>query len=598
MKEKSIRFKNIVFILLSFLAVVSLNVSLDINLRIIDSFDGNSVLFVIAAVFIYYLARDVEKLEDKRLKNVCVILSVLLAIMEVIGNSLDLYLDLDGIFYSFRIFLRAALKIFGYAFIFYILFCKIFSSIAKIKVKNVPMKMFTANKKSFLLVWILIFFAWVPYLFRYYPGITTPDSFDQICQSLGISALTNHHPVLHTGCIAIFTNIGRILANYNIGVFLYSLTQMLILSAIFSFCIYYMAKRNIDYRFRIIALLFYALYPVNGMYSITMWKDIPFAIVMLIFTIVLSELIYDKEEFLKSKFKNILFAISMILVILFRNNGLYVVLLTAPFIFIYCRKYYKKLLLIFTSVILLYVIWKNPVFSILGVKEGSVREALSIPLQQFARIEKEHNSQLTDDEKSNIHKYLKTEELPALYDPRLSDNVKATFNDDAFNRDKITFLKTWIKLCFKYPKTAIESFLCNSYGYWYPEYRYWVVARSTVNSDVNANKVDFNQKSLINFKSLNNFDKVIDKRDIPIVSMIFSIGFAFWLVLISMAFSIYKKNYSKLLMYLPILVLWLTCLASPVSGEYRYVYAMFVCLPLLWGINLREEIEDGENSYE
>ena len=124
------------------------------------------------------------------------------------------------------------------------------------------------------------------------------------------------------------------------------------------------------------------------------------------------------------------------------------------------------------------------------------------------------------------------------------------------------------------------------------------MARSTVNSDVNANKVDFNQKSLINFKSLNNFDKVIDKRDIPIVSMIFSIGFAFWLVLISMAFSIYKKNYSKLLMYVPILVLWLTCLASPVSGEYRYVYAMFVCLPLLWGINLREEIEDGENSYE
>ena len=27
-------------------------------------------------------------------------------------------------------------------------------------------------------------------------------------------------------------------------------------------------------------------------------------------------------------------------------------------------------------------------------------------------------------------------------------------------------IKLWVKIVFKYPREAVESFLCNSYGYW------------------------------------------------------------------------------------------------------------------------------------
>jgi len=46
-----------------FLAVGFLNVSLDINSKIIDLFAGNSVLFLIVAIFIYYLVCGVGKIE-------------------------------------------------------------------------------------------------------------------------------------------------------------------------------------------------------------------------------------------------------------------------------------------------------------------------------------------------------------------------------------------------------------------------------------------------------------------------------------------------------------------------------------------------------
>ena len=40
----------------------------------------------------------------------------------------------------------------------------------------------------------------------------------------------------------------------------------------------------------------FAFYPVFGMYSITIWKDIPFAIVMLLFILQLVDLVYNEKE--------------------------------------------------------------------------------------------------------------------------------------------------------------------------------------------------------------------------------------------------------------------------------------------------------------
>ena len=587
MDEKKGSFKNVIIFIVSLLAVISLNINLDVSKGFIEAFSANSVVWVFVLCFFYWLLKDVSKIEDKRLKITCIIIAIILALMEVIGNSLDMYLNLEGLFYNKRVFIRALCRICGFTLVIYSILCKLFFNLKNLKFSNFETKYFTNNKRSFFIVWLVIFLAWIPYLLKYYPGITTPDSFDQICQSLGLTQLANHHPVTHTFIIGIFMNIGKMLENYDLGVALYSVFQMLVLSATFSFEIYYMAKKNVDYRFRIFSLLFLALYPVNGMYSITMWKDIPFAVCMLIFVIMLYEIVSSKGEFFESKRKIFSFILSMIAVILFRNNGIYVILLTLPAVLLAYRKHYKKIIAVILFIICFYGIWKGPVFSVLNVKEGSSKEALSIPLQQFARIVKEHSDELTDEEKENIHKYLKTRDLDKLYDPRLSDNVKATFDDEYFNKDKKTFIVTWTKLCLKYPRTVVESFLCNSYGYWYPEFQYWVVARSTVNSD-NDGKITLpiEQQALLEDARWNNYDSIIEKRNIPILSMLFSIGFVFWLVVVSFGYVIYKKEYRKLLIFVPVLVLWLTCLASPVSGEYRYMYAMFAMISLLIGISL------------
>lgn len=589
-KNIIMKLKPLAIVILSIFVTFAINMSWDKNVAIGYSFTGNSIFLVILFIITYWLLNKISRIQNKRLKICCAILSILFASLEVIGNSINTYLDLSGIIESKITIMKTTIKLFGYAILLYSILTNIFEKLDNQEFFNKKCKWFTNNKRTFFLTWGIIFVAWIPYFLNYYPGVITADSMGQICQSLGIYNLTNHHPVFHTFFIGIAMNIGKLLGNYNFGVAIYSIVQMIVTSGIFSFAIYYMAKRNVDSRFRVLTLLFYAFYPVNALYSITMWKDIPFSIAMLIFTIMMTEISMNKENFMKSKKKNVLLIISMLLIILFRNNGVYVVLLTIPFLFLIDRKHFKKIAVITCIVIGTYMIWKGPVFSIFHIKEGSIREALSIPLQQFARITKYNSDTLTEDEKWRIYKYLPTDQLAQVYTPQISDPVKNNFSNEAFAEDKIGFVKLWAKLCLKYPRAAVESFLCNSYGYWYPEAIHWVVGREVFETTQEKElALQLEDKPLVDLQKLERFDSLIDRRDFPLNSMIYSIGFVFWVVVTMFVYAIYKKQYKQLLIYVPIAVLWFTCLASPVFGEFRYIYSMFTCLPILIGIHFREK---------
>ncbi|MBP3463616.1 MAG: hypothetical protein J6K45_03955 [Clostridia bacterium] len=572
--------KSILNIFMAFIATFAININMDKTLSFTQSFSANSVVYLLIFVLVYWLLSDIDKVKNKRLNICSLILAVILALCETLGSCMRINGDIVSI-----VSVKGLVNFIGYGTLIYGIVFKLFSILENKEILNKDIKIFTNNKRSFFIVWGLIFILWIPYFLKHYPGICTSDSMDQISQTLGINLLTNHHPVFHTFLISIAINIGKSVGSMVTGIAIYSIFQMIILSAIFSFTLYYMAKRNIDIRIRLVGLLFFALYPINSIYSVTMWKDILFSGVILLFVIALSEVAFNKDKFMSSKFKNVLLVISMILVILFKNNGIYIVVLTLPFLFIVAKKYYKRLIVCSAIVIGFYMLWKGPVFSLLNVKEVSPREALTIPVQQIARITKYHGDELNEKERKNINKYLPLEKLPEIYVPTLSDNVKNSLNDEEFKKDKGTFIKTWIGLVAKYPVTAIESFIEGCYGYWYPEYTYWTYLTGIEK----YGQLDIEASPLLKSEKLNFIERMINNRSLPIISMTFSIGCAFWVLITFAMYCIYTQKYAKLLAYAPILVLWLTCLASPVSGEYRYIYAMFITLPLLIGISFLKE---------
>ena len=586
MKNKKLN--NTIIVLISLFLGVFVNINLAKKVTFLYSIKVNTIIPILLAFAFYQLLTKASSIKDKRMSIISAVIAIILASFELIGYSINTYLNLSGVLCSKMNCVKYIIKILSYAIILYSVIKIIYNYILsyKNKIRKEKIKIFTNNKKSFFACWILIFLLWLPYFLRLFPGNITPDSMLQIIQSLGLTNITNHHPVFHTSLIVIPMNIGKILGNYNIGVAIYSVLQMLVMSAIFSYTIFYMSKKGINIVIRIAALLFYALYPVHALYSMTMWKDILFGGMMLLFTINLTEISLNEDEFFKSKKNIILLTINMILVFLFRNNGIYVLMLMLPFIIILMKKYYKHVLISFGTVILLYIVFNGPIFKILNIQKGSTREALSIPLQQFARVTRDHKDTLTQEEKSSIYNFLPSEHLEEDYYEKISDRVKNNFNDEYFKNNKVEFVKLWISLGIKYPRTYIESFLCNSYGYWYPEALHWVVSKEIYESENETEKnLELKQTPIIKSKKIDKLTESPINRQIPLVWMIYSIGFNFWIFVVMLGYNVYKKEYKLCLIYLPVLFLWLTCLASPVYCEFRYIYSLFTCLPMFIGIN-------------
>ena len=194
-------------------------------------------------------------------------------------------------------------------------------------------------------------------------------------------------------------------------------------------------KKKVPAFVQIITLLFYMFYPVNGMYSITMWKDILFSGIMPLFIIQNIELIFNTDEFLAKKRNMVGYVLISIFTMILRHNGLYVVVLSLPFIFIVLRKHWKKLLIMFMSIRVIYEAYNVVVFKILKVEKGAVGEMLSVPMQQIVRTVKDNYEDIDEETIEKLNKYFMVENVWEDYNPILSDPVKFNFN----NKDYLVY---------------------------------------------------------------------------------------------------------------------------------------------------------------
>lgn len=539
--------------------------------------DGNNILYTIIAIMIFYFINDRLKNIDRRKYIITFLLAFVFSSIEVIGEQINNNFSIESI---------SLINYVGY-FIF-IFFTTLFVfDIFKINFNIFENRIDEKCNKNYIIYTILILICWMPYFFRYFPGLLTSDSCAQVAQAIGLTKLTNHHPIFHTGIISIFVNLGvNVFGNINYGVAIYTMVQMTIMAISFAYVLNYLYKNKVPFFIRIFALIYYMLYPINALFSVTMWKDILFAGIIPIFVIQCDKIVKMPDKFIKDKIKIIMFMVVSILVCYLRNNGVYIVFFTILFLFIIERKYWKKMGGIFAGTLIIFFITKNIIFGIFNVSEGNIGEMLSIPLQQIARVEKYHKENIDINTIYQINKFFNVENIGEKYNPVLSDPVKAEFKNDVFKENKVEFIKLWGKLFLRYPKDYIESFLSNSYGYYYPEAKHWVANRT-----MEANNMGLEQTPLIEGKIVSKIDSLIERRDIPIVSMFFSIGFAVWLTVICMAYMVYSKRYVNLVMFIPIFVLWLTIIASPVFCEYRYAYPIFTTLPIYICLCFRKNLK-------
>lgn len=518
------------------------------------------------------------KPQDAKLHKYTIILSIILSLLLVLGHSLNTYYDLREIYGSMGNAILSIIKLGIFAAIIYFAIILITNLLQKTRIKqNKEYKFLTANKKSFFLAWGIIFVAWIPYFLQYFPGILSPDSIREIMQVVGQMNYTTHHPIIHTLIIKLFIDIGSIFGDIPAGIMLYSIAQMLTMSAIFAFTVYYISKIKIPNVFRIFSLVSFAIYPIHAIYAVTMWKDILFGGIILLISIWMYEFIKN-PKFIDSKRSIIFFIIMSIMLIMLRKNGIFVILFIIPCLLLLRKDKIRKILLLTLVTFALYFALNTSLVTILNAEKGEIREALAVPIQQMARVVK--NEDISDEQLAQIKKFIQSDNIAEIYNPILADPIKDCVNSEMVNKNMLEFIILWITIFFQHPLQCIEAFLCNSYGYWYPEIDYWIIAgwgaveqlfgvQPIIHSNIISNIVDF----------------CIEQNKLPVL---FSIGANCWIMLGALMLCLYKKSYNIVSVFTPVIVVILTSMASPVFGEFRYVYGLFTTLIFLLAITYKE----------
>ena len=602
------------YLIFGFLSTVSLNLSLQVvtNKAIEDeismknpnalfrllwdfkrSLSGYNIQALVVVIALTLLFYTISKYMTKFVPCAAVT-SAIFTFFQIFGSSFKYTASWDFVFGSTRNVIKSIVSATGYGILFYFLICGVllfFKKFSFVREDSKVQSWFTDNRKSLFVVAGLILLMWLPYYIAAFPGLTNFDFFDMLNTFYGKNTnslrivipidpsvtLNNNNPVLQTLMAVGFIKLGNILGSPYIGLFLFIVIQAVLFALVLSYTIRFLAKKNINKTLRIILLLMFGLIPVHANFAFTTLKDTNFSFTTLLYLLFLIDFVLDTEAFIAKKSNLVKLALLTLIMMFLRNNGLYVVAITAVVFLIAYRKYFKKIAIAFILPILLFEITTQVIYPALKISPGSSAEAYSIPFQQAARVLKEHGDDIPQEDKDKFKAVFFNKDIENRYDPEISDPVKSRFDKNTTPEQLSDFFSVWLKYLGKYPDVYVQATMNNCYGYFYPEAEKWLVYPDIAETGKPYGLESPKSLSRVRIQ-MGNLCYVF--RRLPGLGMLESIGFYAWGIILVITAFVYFRDKKKILMLTPILVLLLTCIASPANTLIRYIYPAVLSAPV------------------
>ena len=442
------------------------------------------------------------------------------------------------------------------------------------------------SKRSFLKVFLILTVVYGLVVFISFPGTLCWDTLGQIEQVIKGTGYTTHHPLLHTLIVGGLSQFGyAVLGSYDIGLFLYMLLQVVMLAAAMAATISVLAKRGLKACWLWGLLVLYCIAPIYTNIVSVAIKDVPYNAFVVGYVICFALLLEKPERINNVKFLFLFVAVQMG-AILFRNNGLPMVLLggIAAFIWLFKKYNWKErmvsLVALFGASIAVAKLITFILMQLTSATEGSKGEMLSIPFQQTARYLQLYRDEISEEEKMAIETVLgPVDEIARVYDPKISDPVKMLHDKEATTEAWINYLIAWAKGFFKHPVVYVEAFFTHIYGWFSPNvsnairYECWTE--------------DFSQQGLFPEaqKMLIFLYRYTDR--VSLLGLMQNIGAYVW-GLFFLAF--YQRKEKKTALFVANIPLWislLVCMASPCFIYHpRYGLPILFTIPFLYGMSV------------
>ena len=362
-------------------------------------------------------------------------------------------------------------------------------------------RFFRFNRRNIMMLSLVFFAVYFFYLLVFYPGVTTGDTLYQIedlatgtkpmaypstySNGLVSALMIDASPAATTLIFTLFYQIGRLVGDPNIGLFLYNLLQCAAQAVVFAIIICYMDHLRVPKQISLISTVFFAS-PVIACYAITMGKDPLFALCFVLYYHAFSWLVLNPGENGGSKKQWILLTTASVLMALMNKKGA-ALAAAANLCLVFTVSGKKKLsavLSAFLPYLVVGILLPQLVFPVLGILPGGKQELLGVAFQQTSLSLLEHPEKYTGEEKDLFFSLLdlSQEELKETYDPTITDPIKNRLPYDS-NPSKIRdYLNMWASHLPREAGTYIRATLSISGGYFSP-HKLFNVYQSTPYSD-------------------------------------------------------------------------------------------------------------------
>ena len=373
--------------------------------------------------------------------------------------------------------------------------------------------------------------------------------------------------------------------SYVPGAAFYCVTQMFVLSALFTKTVFIIGRWKVPRALPLIIWLVFALFPIFPFWSVVATKDVIFSGLFSLSCACIADLAVDKNSAHSARYFALLWALLM-LTSLFRNNAAYAFGLFAILVLLFGRKLpwgRIRPAAFMGSVVIAWAIITGPVYAALGIAPIQSKEMMSVPAQQLATTAQQEED-LTENELAFIRTYVPDY---AMLQESIADPVKGSFNSSELKADPMKFIKGYAKIGLAHPTSYANAFFRMELAFLSP------TSNNTTSAESFAAYVANRTESTISAIVINEPSLAPELKNsliwflrgeavscTPLICFCWQGGFWLWIALLLLGLCCYLRKRKISFVIVFILCYWATVCVGPVA-IFRYEFPLVCCAPLL-----------------
>ncbi|MCO6541788.1 MAG: hypothetical protein J6573_05735 [Lactobacillus sp.] len=471
---------------------------------------------------------------------------------------------------------------------------------------------FNQLKHPWLWSSVITFIVFIPAVMALAPGIWSYDTPFQYFSMMG-NNWNMGQPIASMLVIYFFVQIigVNLLHSLATGLFIMIVVQFTLAAVIFGYGFKVLNRWQLPWILQVVVWSWWTLHITNWTsLAQSNTKDAWCGLAAVLIMIFLLEMWQDGPNFFHSYGKMTLLIISFFIFLTFRSSSKLVLIMFLPFWVGFCWKYWKQIVVIIVATGSLFYLFNGPIVHTLPSAEVDVNKGGGVKtidgMGGTLRAQIIFGSYVNAGHKfSSADKQLLWTILPKgtpeqyvhLYSPQFADLSSKVWVElgshypniyrGHYKQRRSQMIK---RIVLHYPKAILQVILNQNLGWYYPQSTYPSKSGNIYNEVINETKngpmikdgVIINNWKL--WPSLYQFIYGLEQDgtyyQYPVIASFFDPAFWGWLMLIILLTLIAQKSWSELLISFFVLIQWATLWAAPVV-LVRYIYPIFLCLPLL-----------------